>query len=354
MRQLKQVLQESIYGNLGIDKDIERAQLIEWAKNYADSVADKQDLADSNMTFNKNNTPTVDGKSFIINTDPEYNIAPNGELPEFCKDLNFARYGIDLWVYSDKRNPLRSFKNIPAALKLDVPNYTNCIHLFGEYDTLDFSDIKCKVEIGLDSKFKANTITGLSNVSDIYFFNKITLDKLNDILRTCKDCDFTVNKDDFASIPHITKIARVKKAGTVKISNSKQIAEYIKLAQDKTIDLRYVGLDSAMLSEPYHAWHVDGGYCIELSLENPIWYSYNISDGSFLSAIDPKKVKYVKLPECYLTEKDLENLPEGVILIITWAGHMFNKNINLRKHYDNITGYDVLVDNYNGYIYIKK
>lgn len=354
MRTLKQILQENIYGNLGIDKDVEQLAFLDWAKNYADSVADKQDLADSNMTFNnKNNIPIVDGKSFIINTDPKYEVAPNGELPDYCKDLKFMRYGIDLWVYSDKRNPLRSFKNIPSALKLDVENYTNCIHLFGEYDTLDFSDIKCKIEIGLGSDFKVNQITGLSNVSDIYFFNKITLDKLNDILRACKDCDFTT-KGNFDSVARIAKISRVRKNGTVKISNPKQLAEYIKLVQEKTINLKYLSLSSEILSEPYHTWHADGGYCIDLSLENDIWANYKISDTSFLSAVDPKKVKYIKLPECYLTEKDLENLPEGVVLIITWPGHIGNRNKNLKEHYDNITDYSVIMDSYSGYIFIKK
>ena len=354
MQSLKQAIQESIYGNLGIDKDVEQLAFIDWAKNYADSVADKHSVVDSNMTFNnKNNIPTVVGKSFVINTDPEYNVAPNGELPEYCKDLKFAGYGIDLWVYSDKRNPLRSFKNIPSALKLDAANYTNCIHLFGEYDTLDFSDIKCRVEIGLGSNFKVNQITGLSNVIDIYFFNKITLDKLNDILRACKDCDFTT-KGNFNSDIYITKISRVRKNGTVKISNPKQIVEYIKLVQDKAINLKYLSLSSKILSEPYHTWHVDEGYCIDLSFENDIWYYYNISDTSFLSAVDPKKVKYIKLPECYLTEKDLENLPEGVVLIITWPGHIGNRIKNLKEHYNNITGYSVVMDEYSGYIYIKK
>lgn len=143
MKSLNNYISEGIYGNLGISDDIDKEILKEWiVDNYYPSV--NNGLRSKEIIVgDKDGNPVINtGMEFQINTDPKYNVAPDGVLPECCKNLVFNKPISHIVVKSDKHNPFRSFSNLPKCLHTDtVPvmgGQITPIALCGDYDTLDF------------------------------------------------------------------------------------------------------------------------------------------------------------------------------------------------------------------------
>lgn len=309
MRSLNTYLTENIYSNLGIDDEIAFSEVREWCKSYARAIG----LSNTNKIFAgthtsgwpiiNSNTPQYQG-DFVIDTDPKYNLAPGGELPNYCKSLAFEpKLDFDILVKSNPKNPLKNFNNTP--LSIDISK--NCISvksiiLTGDYDTIDFDNIKCGVTLKIRNCNKIKQIKNIHDFEGLYLDVNSIADA-TDVLNSFTGCK--LKKDPIIRL-YIPKIS-----GDLTVSG-KQLEAYTKAAVRLGFinSISFWDVTDVLKRYKLHAY-LKAKY-------TTLWLEqFNVTDCSFLKTLDPvyDVVAFADNGR-EISESELRDLPAGIILYI--------------------------------------
>lgn len=317
MKSLNNYILEGIYGNLGIDSAIDKEALRDWIVNsYCPSVNNNL-KSEGIIVGDKAGDPIINTSlTFQIITDPDYDVAPDGVLPEYCKNILFSKPVSHIEVKSDKRNPLRSFSNLPKDLHTDtVPvlgyNLTT-IGLSGDYDTLDFSDIKSKIILYICKGINIKQILNITNCDRISFVGFTDLADVNTVLSTFKNCKFDSNQVHFDNPSNIQSSISLK-------TTSQSISEYIQLIQKLGLYCHISDADRHLFKPAKLPLRGYSGY---------IWLDINLYENlsyGFFKDINPNIIKLIKLTDnrnknknSIIPEENLKELPKGVMLCIPY------------------------------------
>ncbi len=312
MKSLNNYISEGLFGNLGIDTEIDKEALKDWiVNNYGPSVNNGGRKPEKIIIGDKDGVPIIDVSSVLqINTNPEYSVAPDGVLPEYCKQILFNRSFNHIRVDSDKRNPFRSFKNLPSALKTDKENSIIFVDLNGDYDTLDFGDIKSYVVLNINKGVTVKRISNIAHSSGLSFSGFSNLADINAILGSFDNCKFS------------SENIHIYKEDNIKIKTTPQsLSDYVTYVQK--LGLYYIIKDTTrpVFNQAGLKLNRNPGY---LNFDIP---SYSNMSFEFLKYIDPTKIQLISLndfrrKDIIIPEEDLKSLPRGVLLSIPWVSSM--------------------------------
>lgn len=331
MKSLNTYLTEGIYNNLGIDDEIAYSELREWCQSYARAIG----LDDINKIFVNGHTsgrPVINTKiylsqglfldRFLIDTDPKYDLAPKGELPDYCRALTFnSETNLGILVKSNSKNPLRNFNNIPWSIGTSKNNIsTKEIILTGVYDVIDFDNIKCEVILKIRDCKKIKQIKNIHNFKGLYL--KVdSFDTAVDILNSFTGCK--LKKDA------IVLLDASKYDDDLTISG-KQLEAYTaaaaKLGFISSNPLREV---TDTLKKEKQNTYLKNEY-------NTLWLNqFSVTDYSFLKTLDPVyDVVAIEDNSREISESELRNLPANIMISITTR--------NMRTLYNKYRAYDFI------------
>lgn len=250
--------------------------------------------------------PTTDIKDFVIRTEPERDLVPDGVLPEYCKNITFTKDPWSIAIWSDSRNPLRSLDNIPEQI-LKQQRTTFSINIEkGVVNDLDFSAIG-NTELDLTVNLTQAKVLGqLKNIGCLYRLT-IIYDDLNDVVR----------------LYNSFKNVKTTKKFYVRLNNPNKPNGFYKVSGDVLSD--YVtAITKAKMYEInpniiryYKDWDSSRGWGVKP--KSILGFDYfAVGDLKFLKYVDPKKINVVNIlmPEKTYPIDELRLLPKGVMLLI--------------------------------------
>lgn len=355
MKSLNNYISEGIYGNLGIDTAIEKEARRDWVVNsYCPSIG----LDPEEIIFrDEDEIPIIPaiakiGMKFQINTNPEYDVAPNGMLPEYCKQILFTLFMRDvdshIDVYSDKRNPLKSFKNLPNILNTDKENIVVSVNLNGNYDTLDFRDIKSNIVLTINKGVTVKRISNIAHCSELIFKDFTDLADISAVLNSFNNCKFTA-KQIYINTPSSIKIKTTPQSLSDCVTLVQKLGLYYPINYAVKTTIRPI------FSEAGVKLNNNSG-CLYFDV-----FSYQNMSFEFLKYIDPAKIQFISLNDyrsnhngLIIPEDDLKSLPRGVMISIPWDPSMTSELAYYEGLQDKLGAAAFPDDSFLGHIYFMK
>lgn len=300
MKSLNKYVSESLYDNIGVSTAIDKENLNNWLKRYQDSLDNQIALKSVDDKLKIEPDPFV-GSAFIINTDPKFNLAPSGVLPDYCKYIEFTKPVYNIDVISDPRNPLKSFDNIPEVFinsRFVVPK----IYIKeGIINDFDFSNINA---VSLDIDLKNVTVHGqIKNIKKLCSIT-VKYDNVESVINLFNSF-YKVNTDSFTQLELLQKNA----SATVKASGD-LLNNYVTAIQKTKLYIRNVDV-----LKRYNKICTKMGWSIKpkgvLNL-----CDFTTCDMKFLKSINPTKINVINIWYSLSTYSidELRLLPKGVLL----------------------------------------
>lgn len=307
MKSLNKYVSESLYSNLGIDDAIDNEALNDWLKRYQDSLDNQIVLKSVGDKLKIEYDPFAMGCGFIINTDPKFNLAPGGELPDYCKDIEFTKPVYSIGIISDPSNPLKSFGNIPDIFVTDIfvkPKFAPTIYIKeGIINDLDFNNSSVS-SVSLDIDLRKVTVHGqIKNIKKLCNLT-VRYNNLESVINLFNSF-YKVNTNSFSRL----ELAQKNAAVAVKVRGD-LLNDYVAAIQKNRLYIR-----NADIARKYDKICAKMGWSIKpkgvLNL-----CDFTTCDIKFLKNINPTKINVINIMYSLSTYPvdDLRLLPKGVLL----------------------------------------
>ena len=337
MKTLFQHITEGLYNNLGIDTAVDKELLRDWLLRYSTSFGAPGDRILTRNTGAVSIVPTADIRDFVIRTEPESALVPDGVLPEYCKDITFTKspWGIAIW--SDSRNPLKTLDNIPNQILKQTRSIFTINIEKGVINDLDFSAIG-DIELDLVVTLTQAKIRG--QLKNIGCLDRLTVmyDDLNDVVKL-----FNSFKNVKTTRKFYVRLSNINGNDT-KVTGD-VLSDYVTaITKAKMYDVNPTNL------RHYKDW--DSSCEWGVKPKSIIAFDYfAVGDMKFLKDVDPKKINVIGIlkPETTYSIDELRLLPKGVILALSTIMKNYRPDVGyftgLPKNEFNVvnTGSDILI-----------
>lgn len=337
MQTLFQHINEGLYGNLGIDTEIDKEVLRDWLLRYSTSFGAQGDRILYQRDGVVSIVPTADIKDFVIRTEPERDLVPDGVLPEYCKDITFTKNPWSIAIWSDSRNPLKSLDNIPNQILTQRRSRFTINIEKGVVNDLDFGAIG-NTELDLVVNLTQAKVLGqLKNIGCLDRL-MVVYDDLNDVVRL-----YNVFKNVKTAKTFYVRLSNIIGLDT-KVSGD-VLSDYVTaITKAKMYDVNPTNI------RHYKDWDSSCGWGVHP--KSVLGFDYfAVGDLKFLKDVDPKKINVVTVlkPKATYSIDELRLLPKGVMLALSTIMKNYRPDVDyftsLPRNEFNVvnTGSDILI-----------
>ena len=300
-----------------------------WIKNYNANLTELYNqLITKSITYLppvkimfKRNDKHEWTKKFIINTDPDCGLMQNGELPDFCKDIDITGSALDniIFLYGNDANASVDLRNFPFIRN----SYETRFALRGKLGEIDFDKYAQALKPifimvnydypEADGEPRTESIKSIKNIHNLENLT-ITYKDFNDVIDFVSAIDGCTASKLYFSIILQGRTSKVDGADA-----DKYVAALINKGLYASASSACKGsgvfnvVDSTLTK---NNWQLDGDAFIDLQ-------DIKCTDWRFLKNIDPKDVGLIRLSyDSRINPNaldDLKYLPEGVAVMFNYA-----------------------------------